>query len=113
MESGKEFSTPQEEILFWKERAKALEKQVKEGQDEFAEFQAGSRELEQELEVQLTQAEKSVKELRSECNRLRLENDGVKEKLESCQKEFHRQVGNRADGFLQQAFSNVILIREY
>ena len=53
------------------------------------------RELEQELEMQLEQAEAKNKEYRSAANRLQMENDQVKEKLEQGQREYNRQVSRK------------------
>ena len=92
MDPVPKFSSPEEEIEFWKDRAKTFEQQVKDVKEEFEEFQEGSKELEQELETQLEQAEKSVKEFKSLANRLQLENDSLKDKLEQCHKEYHYQV---------------------
>lgn len=86
------FSSPEEEIQFWKEKAAILEKEAKEIKEEFQEFQEGSRELEAELETQLEQSEAKIKEFRSLTNRLQLENETLKDKLEQCHKEYHFQV---------------------
>ena len=56
-------------------------------------FQEGSRELEAELEAQLEQAEGKIKEYRSLSNRLHMDNDELKAKLEQCHKEYAFQVG--------------------
>ena len=74
------------------EAQRKFEQQAKEVKEEFEEFQEGSKELEQELEAQLEQAEKSVKEFKSLANRLQIENDSLKDKLEQCNKEYHYQV---------------------
>lgn len=79
------FSTPQEEIEFWKEKAK-------EAREELEEFQEGSRELEAELEMQLEQAETKIKDQRSIINRLTMETDQMRDKLEQCQREYSCQV---------------------
>ena len=86
------FSSPEEEIQFWKERATVLEKEAKEIKEEFQEFQDGSRELELELETQLEQSEAKIKEFRSLTSRLQHENEQLKDKLEQCHKEYHFQV---------------------
>merc|ERR1712156_560799 len=69
-----------------------LEKEAKEIKEEFQEFQEGSRELELELETQLEQSEKKIKEFRSLTDRLQHENEQLKDKLEQCHKEYHFQV---------------------
>ena len=92
MEEAPKFSSPAEEIEYWKVKARGFEQQAREVKEEFEEFQEGSKELEQELEAQLEQAEKSVKEFKSLANRLQIENDSLKDKLEQCNKEYHYQV---------------------
>ena len=92
METPPKFSSPAEEIEYWKGKAVSFEQQAKEVKDELEEFQEGSKELEQELETQLEQAEKNLKEYKSLTNRLQIENDSLKDKLEQCHKEYHYQV---------------------
>ena len=91
METPK-FTSPAEEIEYWKGKAVTFEQQAKEVKDELEEFQEGSKELEVELETQLEQAEKNLKEYKSLTNRLQIENDSLKDKLEQCHKEYHYQV---------------------
>ncbi len=55
-------------------------------------FQEGSRDLEQELESQLEQSEKCLKEYKSMANKLQLENEALKEKYELFQKKYASQV---------------------
>jgi Skp family chaperone for outer membrane proteins len=85
------FSSPVEEAKYWREKAIKLEKETKDVKEEFQEFQEGSRELEAELETQLEQSEHKVKEYRSLSNRLQMENDQLKSKLEQCHREYHFQ----------------------
>ena len=56
------------------------------------EFQEGSRELEHELETQLEQAEMKNKDLKALTNRLQLENEQLRDKLEQCSRDYHFQV---------------------
>ena len=56
------------------------------------EFQEGSRELEAELEQQLEQAENKNKELKALSNKLQLENENLRDKLEQCTREYHSQI---------------------
>ena len=86
------FATPAEEIEYWKSKAEAFEKQAKDTKEELDEYQEGSKELEAELEAQLYQAEKNSREYKSLANRLQVENDSLKDKLEQCHKEYHYQV---------------------
>ena len=48
--------------------------------------------MEAELEAQLEQAEIKTKELKALSNRLQLENEQLKDKLEQCTREYHFQV---------------------
>jgi predicted nucleic acid-binding Zn-ribbon protein len=100
MEDRPKFSSADDELQFWKTKAKTLEQQAKDAREELEEFQESSKELEQELEAQLEQAEKSSKEFKSLANRLQLENDSLKDKLEQCHKEYHYQVPE--DSFLKE-----------
>jgi len=86
------FATPAEEIEYWKSKAVAFEQQAKDVKEELEEYQEGSKELEAELEAQLDQAEKNSREYKSLANRLQVENDSLKDKLEQCHKEYHYQV---------------------
>ena len=83
----KTFGSVGEEAAFWKKKAEDL-------MVEFQEFQEGSRELEAELEAQLDQSERKVKEYRSLSNRLHMENDELKAKLEQSHKEYAYQVSS-------------------
>ena len=56
------------------------------------EFQEGSRELEHELETQLEQAEMKNKDLKALTNRLQMENEQLRDKLEQCSRDYHFQV---------------------
>ena len=48
--------------------------------------------MEAELEAQLEQAEMKTKELKAMSNRLQLENEQLRDKLEQCSREYHYQV---------------------
>ena len=50
--------------------------------------------MEAELEAQLEQAEIKTKELKAMFNRLQLENEQLKDKLEQCTREYHFQVSS-------------------
>ena len=55
-------------------------------------MQEGSRELEHELETQLEQAEVKTKDLKALTNRLQMENEQLRDKLEQCSRDYHFQV---------------------
>lgn len=86
------FSSAAEEAQYWKKQAAEHQRAAKEATKELEEFQEGSRELEAELEAQLEQAESKTKELKSLANKLQLENDNLRDKLEQCSREYHHQI---------------------
>ncbi len=86
------FKSPSEEIAYWKKLANESQAEAKTAKEELDEFQEGSRELEAELEAQLEQAEARLKEYRSLSNRLQMDNDQLRDKLEQGQREFGAQV---------------------
>jgi len=86
------FSNSAEEVQYWKRLAGEYKTAADEAKTELEEFQEGSRELEHELESQLEQAEAKMKELKSLSNKLQLENDNLRDKLEQCSREYHHQI---------------------
>ncbi|KAF4791999.1 nuclear distribution protein nudE 1 [Turdus rufiventris] len=70
-------------------------------QEELREFQEGSREYEAELETQLQQTESRNRDLLSENNRLRMELESVKEKIEIQHSEGYRQISALEDDLAQ------------
>ncbi|GAB0196668.1 nuclear distribution protein nudE 1 [Grus japonensis] len=70
-------------------------------QEELREFQEGSREYEAELETQLQQTESRNRDLLSENNRLRMELESVKEKIEMQHSEGYRQISALEDDLAQ------------
>lgn len=86
------FSSPAEEIQYWKSKAQEWKDAADTSKEELEEFQEGSRELETELEAQLEQVESKNKELKSLTNRLQMENDHIKDKLELCSREYNNQI---------------------
>jgi len=86
------FSSKAEEAEYWKKLAGEYKVQAEEAKTELEEFQEGSRELELELESQLEREEAKNKELKSLSNKLHLENDNLRDKLEQCSREYHHQI---------------------
>ncbi|RWS12206.1 nuclear distribution protein nudE-like protein [Dinothrombium tinctorium] len=70
----------------------AFAKRIEECQFELEEFQESSRELEQELETQLTFCEKRNKELEENNARLQYENEALRSKLLKLSDESQRQI---------------------
>ncbi|KAG8180180.1 hypothetical protein JTE90_017696 [Oedothorax gibbosus] len=73
------FSSSQDEVEYYKNLAEEYKMKFSEAQAELDEFQEGSRDLESELETQLTQAEARNRELaaanaqlQADCDRLQV-----------------------------------------
>ncbi|XP_058477982.1 nuclear distribution protein nudE-like 1-A isoform X1 [Solea solea] len=86
------FSSKDEEIDFWKTLTFKYKQGCQEAQEELCEFQEGSRELEAELEAQLSQAEHRMKDLHSENHRLKNEVDSLKDKVEHQYSQSYKQI---------------------
>ncbi|XP_069761775.1 nuclear distribution protein nudE homolog 1 isoform X2 [Narcine bancroftii] len=87
------FNSVDEEITYWKGLALKYQHCAQNTREELIEFQEGSRELEAELETQLEHAENRNRELLSDNNRLRMELELFKEKLEEHHTENYKQIG--------------------
>ncbi|XP_043940954.1 nuclear distribution protein nudE-like 1 isoform X1 [Protopterus annectens] len=96
-----EFSSADEEISYWKTLSVKYKKSLKEAQDELAEFQEESRELEAELETQLAQAEHRTRDLHAENQRLKFEVESLKEKLEQHYAQNYKQISMLEDELVQ------------
>jgi len=77
----KTFSSKDEEINYWKEKAKDYKNRLEESQAEMEEYQTSSGELEAELEAELEQSQTRCSDLRHQLSRLATENDALKERL--------------------------------
>lgn len=86
------FANSADEAKYWKLKAGEWKKAAQDAKEELDEFQEGSRELEAELEAQLEQAEMKTKELKAMSNRLQMENEQLRDKLEQCSREYHYQI---------------------
>ncbi|NWU60481.1 NDE1 protein, partial [Pterocles burchelli] len=98
---GHHFSSVEEETRYWKELAMKYKQCAENTQEELREFQEGSREYEAELETQLQQTESRNRDLLSENNRLRMELESVKEKIEMQHAEGYRQISALEDDLAQ------------
>ncbi|XP_077629448.1 nuclear distribution protein nudE homolog 1 isoform X2 [Crocuta crocuta] len=100
-DSGKTFSSEEEETNYWKDLAMTYKQRAENTQEELREFQEGSREYEAELETQLQQIETRNRDLLSENNRLRLELETIKDKFETQHSEGYRQISALEDDLAQ------------
>ncbi|XP_072168608.1 nuclear distribution protein nudE-like 1-A [Diadema setosum] len=101
------FSSHMDEIEFWKDKADQLKTSLQETKEELEEYQISSQELEAELEAQLEQSESKVKDLTATNQRLHMECDNLKEKLEMSQNNYLRQINE-----LQDELAQIKAIRE-
>ncbi|RVE69603.1 hypothetical protein OJAV_G00079500 [Oryzias javanicus] len=95
------FSSKDEEVDYWKSQALKYKKSYQDAQEELQEFQEGSRELEAELEAQLTQAEHRLRDLQTENERLKSEVSNLKEKLEQQYAQSYKQISMLEDDLSQ------------
>ncbi|XP_062263342.1 nuclear distribution protein nudE-like 1-B [Platichthys flesus] len=91
------FSSKDEEVDYWKSQALKYKKSCHDAQEELQEFQEGSRELEAELEAQLSQAEHRLRDLQTENERLKNEVANLKEKLEQHYAQSYKQISMLED----------------
>uniref|UniRef100_A0A8C0SQ69 NudE neurodevelopment protein 1 n=1 Tax=Canis lupus familiaris TaxID=9615 RepID=A0A8C0SQ69_CANLF len=82
-DSGKTFSSEEEEVNYWKDLAMTYKQRAENTQEELREYDA-------ELETQLQQIETRNRDLLSENNRLRMELETIKEKFETQHSEGYR-----------------------
>ncbi|GIY30558.1 nuclear distribution protein nudE-like 1 [Caerostris extrusa] len=91
------FSNIEEERDYYKALAIEYEQKYQETKLELEEFQDSSRELEAELEMQLEQTDARNRELKSLSNRLQLECDNLKDKLQKTQHDSQSQIADLED----------------
>ncbi|XP_048411182.2 nuclear distribution protein nudE-like 1 isoform X3 [Stegostoma tigrinum] len=96
-EDSPEPATPEAKVVYWKELALKYKKSFLETREELEEFQEGSRELEAELEAQLEQAEHRNRDLASDNQRLKLDLELLKEKLEQQYAQSYKQISMLED----------------
>nr|XP_020466198.1 nuclear distribution protein nudE-like 1 isoform X2 [Monopterus albus] len=91
------FASKDEEVDYWKSQALKYKKSCHDAQEELQEFQEGSRELEAELEAQLSQAEHRLRDLPTENERLKNEVANLKDKLEQQYSQSYKQISMLED----------------
>uniref|UniRef100_A0AAA9S833 NudE neurodevelopment protein 1 n=1 Tax=Bos taurus TaxID=9913 RepID=A0AAA9S833_BOVIN len=100
-DSGKTFSSEEEEANYWKDLAMTYKQRAENTQEELREFQEESREYEAELETQLQQTESKNRDLLMENNHLRMELETIKEKFKTQHSEGYRQISALEDDLAQ------------
>lgn len=78
------FVSVSEEAAFWKKKANVLLCERNDIQKEFDDFMEGSQQLEAELETTIQQNEKQLSRLNQNVEQLKLENESLKKKLQTC-----------------------------
>ncbi|XP_072339291.1 nuclear distribution protein nudE-like 1 isoform X1 [Scyliorhinus torazame] len=96
-EESPEPAVAEEKVVYWKELALKYKKSFQETREELEEFQEGSRELEAELEAQLEQAEHRNRDLVSDNQRLKLDLELLKDKLEQQYAQSYKQISMLED----------------
>eukprot|EP01118_Nematostelium_gracile_P020547 TRINITY_DN9993_c0_g1_i2.p1 TRINITY_DN9993_c0_g1~~TRINITY_DN9993_c0_g1_i2.p1 ORF type:complete len:160 (+),score=38.64 TRINITY_DN9993_c0_g1_i2:140-619(+) len=74
------FRTTQEEIEYWKLKYEEKDLEWREIEEQFADFQQSSKDLEQEMEKDLEQTQKQLKDMTSKYHRLKSEHDDAMDK---------------------------------
>ncbi|KAI1896046.1 hypothetical protein AGOR_G00090770 [Albula goreensis] len=87
-----QFASIEEELVYWKDQAARQQQSAESAQEELQEFQQMSRDYEAELETELKQCEVRNRELLTQNNRLRMELESYREKLEAQHSEAFRQI---------------------
>jgi len=77
------FKSAEEAARYWKEKANGYKSELEGLRREFQEFEEGSKSLETELELDLQQCIVKNKDLSACLARLKVENDGLKNRLEA------------------------------
>jgi len=91
----------QKELEHWKSLAEQYKQNFEAVQEDFSDFQSNSKDLESELEAQLVQQEKKTRELQANNQKLNMECETLKAKLEALQFESCDQV-NRLEAQLNR-----------
>ncbi|XP_061578839.1 nuclear distribution protein nudE homolog 1 isoform X2 [Cololabis saira] len=99
--AAQSFASPEEELRFWKEQAQRQQQRADEVQEELQEFQQMSRDYEAELETELKQCEGRNKELLLDNNRLRMEIETIKEKVEVQHSDALRHISTLEEDLMQ------------
>eukprot|EP01132_Coremiostelium_polycephalum_P002006 gene2006-2468_t len=81
------FSTPQEEIQYWKKRLEDKQQELDELETNFTEYQEFSKQLEEEMEGELKACEKKYAEVQSQHARLKNDHESLLEKFNQMSRE--------------------------
>ncbi|KAF2070064.1 hypothetical protein CYY_008621 [Polysphondylium violaceum] len=91
------FSTPQEEIQYWKKRLEEKQQEMDELETSFNEYQDFSKQLEEEMESELKAYEKKYNEIQSQHVRLKNDYEKTLDKLNEHSRESSRLITSLQD----------------
>lgn len=72
------FATIDEECAFWKNRCIEIKQNLIEAKQDYSDFEEQSRQLENELEAQLEQREKTLRDLKSKISQIENDNESLR-----------------------------------
>ncbi|KAM9973007.1 hypothetical protein ACTFIR_012378 [Dictyostelium discoideum] len=91
------FTTPQEEIQYWKKRVEDKQQEMDDLETTFTEFQDFSKQLEEEMEDELRICEKKCADLASLYARLKNDHETIVDKLNTTNKESSKLINSLQD----------------
>ncbi|EGC34948.1 hypothetical protein DICPUDRAFT_55455 [Dictyostelium purpureum] len=91
------FTTPQEEIQYWKKRLEEKQQDMDDLETSFNEFQDFSKQLEEEMEEELRLCEKKCSDLQSQHARLKNDHETVLDKLNTSNRESSKLINSLQD----------------
>jgi len=106
------FQNQLEELEYWKNKAEEKDKECQDLEETFNEYQQSSKDLEAELERELTTNEKKLKEITSLFHRLKSEHDETAEKSRRSAEDAGKMIHNLQDELEALKKSNKDLRRE-
>jgi len=107
-----EFANQMEELEFWRGKCDDKQKELEELEESFTDFQQSSKELEAEMERELTTNEKKLKDTSSLYHRLKSEHDEMMEKSRRIAEDSGKMIHNLQDELESLKKSNKDMRRE-
>jgi len=107
-----EFSNQLEETEYWRSKCEDKEKELVELEESFTDFQQSSKDLEHEMERELTANEKKLKDLTSTYHRLKSEHEEMVEKSRRIAEDSGKMIHNLQEELDTLKKSNLELRKE-
>ncbi|GAB1606478.1 nuclear distribution protein nudE homolog 1-like isoform X1 [Argonauta hians] len=86
------FASPEDEVKYWRTKAEETQRELQTLREEFMEFHASSKDLEEEMDTTIKHLDKEKKDFSAINSRLQEEVESLKRKLESLQAARHYEV---------------------